>query len=43
MITYILLFCLGCLGAAALGAIYYTTKDIEDEIKDIKSILQNRK
>ena len=31
------------LGTAALGAIYYTTKDIEQEIKDIKSMLENYK
>lgn len=31
------------LGAAALGAIYYTIKDIEQEIKDIKSMLENYK
>ena len=43
MTLYILLFCAACLASFALGMIYYTTKDIEEEIKDIKSMLENYK
>ena len=43
MTLYILLFCAACLASFALGMIYYTTKDIEEEIKDIKIMLENYK